>query len=696
MVSGASTAMASPHLVDPIKPVDAVDALRLLVADLQALADRLGLKQNNRALHQSLDALEHQVFGPRTVVLLMGETAAVKRSFLERLLGPQLAQVPEPVSGPLRLEHGAEASCSVILPQGLTAEMPLEQLPEFLARQGGVLPHHSRETVRLPNPILSKGLAVVDTPAADAAMNKPHGNEQNRDDQSPEWFRESAAGADCWIFVLGVDQPVSERSLAMLRQLPRPCPQLDIVIEGAEGLSGEARQTERERLLSVLREHCGLEEVRLTLLASPAAEGEGGSFWHGRFATFQQVTLLRGREHWLHTTREAAAKELAAVAEEIHSRLRDDTIDMQQTRDVQQARLRMGQKDLDLLRTRLDELGMLSQERRQVPSLVSAVVWPEESGVSAAATASAARVSPAPDKPAPERTVAAASATPPQPLAPPWRRAQAGATAAQQHRSHASAVRSASAPLVAGWAAAQQARLHRRHAEQSPGQSAVSAMRGKLSVPHALTVNGMPYRAAVHNLSAAVGLLFKPSPVTEITPASVRRRNRVLLVAAIVAAIWLVLWAVWPSGANNSHTKPQWNSSMDLDTEFQLPPIDNPDAAVAPTPTHRPARFAGSREVIADPTFTDLGISRHRATTARQDVAADAPSKAPAKPSAAVRETAPLSPSTSDAAANAPPRKAGRRRLGLGKVWHWIRRDDPVSSPAIPGLLNASVPSAVP
>ena len=660
--------MASPYLVDPIKPVDPVDALRLLVVDLEALADRQGLKQKNRALQHTLDATQQRVFGPRTVIMLMGETAAVNRRFLERLLGPQLAHVPEPVTGCVRLEHGAEAECSVSLPQGLTAVMPLEQLPAFLVRQHGEMPPQSRQTIRLPNPTLAKGLAVIDTPAMDTlAM------DTLVEDGPGAWLLEAAAEADCWIFVLGGDHLLSERSLALLRRLPRPCPQLDIVVEGAESLSGEARQAARDQLIATLREHCGVDDPRLTLLASPSAEGESGSFWSGRFATFQSVTLLRGREHWLHATRAQVADALSAVSEAIESRWQGERL------DVQKARMRQGQRDLEVLRMRLNDSGLVTESPRQAPSLVSAVVWPAGSTVSPPAPKQATSAVKAQRASAPEPAISANPASSPAPHPPPQRRRDA-AGVPQPQTTGTAANSSSLKPATTA-----------RQMSQEPAQGDTSLpSRVEMAAP----LSGTPYRAAVHNLSAAVALLFKADPVA--APRFAGRRWRLLGVAVLAVAACSILWALWPahrqklaqwSSADASQLTHGYDSNDSVDTDFVMPPFATPVKPSAPAaPGRHMGRSLGDRELIADPSFTDLGLARAIAPTPRKSAGREIASSdavSPARPTAAVR-TAPPHTAVSDTVASPPRRPGHRGRLGLGKVWHWIRRGEtvPQANPA--------------
>ncbi len=701
--------MASPQLVNPIKTIDPVDAMRLLVGDLEGLADRLGLKQKSRGLQQRLRATHERVFGPRTAILLLSESATLKRRFLERLLGPLPTGVPEPRAGCLRLEHGAEAEYSAAMPQGMTASMPLEQLPHFLSRRGGEMTPHWRQTVRVPSPVLAKELAVIDTPALD-----DHFGDDWTDPgsvlETSGWLREAAEQTDCWVFVMQAGSGLSERSIAALRQLPHEAGHLDIVAEGAERLGGDARQAAREQLLQMLETRCGLKAPRVTLLASAAAEGEVGSFWHGRFASFQSVMLMRGRERWLERTRELIAEALDEVGEEIHFELEGADLGMRP------ARLRLGAKDLDVLRARLKELALLIQpQARPTPSLVPAVLWPEgtapietspvrtapeeapiavretpavlpvaaeavlparEERPAANATglgyamASPAHVSDPPVGAEPERELAADDRL----IASLWSAVASGAPALAMgaHPEQLDVEYSAEAtetsgtpntPLLPSRAAAERpVAAERPIVVESPG---VPAHRSFALSAGSLLARGQRFFA---------GLAAHPREVR------LPSKWRLAGVALLSAALWLIVWSVWPR--HNGYVKEpaaQWSPS-----ELEQPAEAAPPPAVASTTpashTLRPRHHGDG--LVADPSFTDLGLKPkpHARVATPATASAAAAAEPAAKPSAAERTALPQlaeqAPVREDASTSS---KAQPRHsfLGLGKVWHWVHRDDP-------------------
>ena len=235
--------MTSPHLTDQKPRIDPVEALRLLVADLQALVVRLELKDRSPTMQSALKAAQQRVSGPRAVVVLLGEHEELKRRFLERLLGPELALLPNPTTVCTRLEYGAEPESTVAMPQATPVVAPLDPLEDFLGRRTmnpntshlintpGETPDGTEEKteekqqamqlIRLPNPTLQGGLAVIDTPAV--ASGEPAANVLGCVEQ-----------ADAWIFVLDADHALSEASQALLRRLPERGARL-------ESRSGQAR-----------------------------------------------------------------------------------------------------------------------------------------------------------------------------------------------------------------------------------------------------------------------------------------------------------------------------------------------------------------------------------------------------------------------------------------------------------------------
>ena len=639
--------MTSPHLADLIKNVDPVDALRLLVADLQALADRLGLKAQSRSLQKTLKATQERVLGPRTVVMLLGERAPLKRRFLERLLGPDLAAVPQPAAGCLRLEHGAEAECTVTMPQGLTAMLPLAQLSDFLARRGVEMPQQQLQTIRLPNPTLARGLAVIDTP--------PLGN-----GESAECLFPAAEQSDAWIFVLDTDHSLSESSLQLLRALPESASRLDMVVEGAESLSGEARLAARERLVTTLRERCNIPEPRLTLLASPSAEGEEGSFWQGRFTTFQSVMMLRGRERWLEATRAMVAEALADVSAEIDFELKDANL------GLRQARLRLAQKDLHGLRSRFAGLARLDSERPREtpPALISAVLWPETKDMPAMRAPQPGQGTPMMPGEVPRATPGTIPAAIPGAIPGATPRSISDAHPDTHSDVHPNPIPDAEAaamlteeatPLV------EQAGI----LPTAPGTATYVGFREERSP--ALP----PKRGVSVKLSGSLARLLKPG-AADARESAVTLPWRVAGFALVAAFAWLVLWAVWPrSRVPLREAADQWTYDR------QASPAQTGNGVAASDGSENGAgngQAATGAASLPAPASASAGPDATSSETFAANPANSAANGSTAGASAATRAQLPHTRTSATSSSRA--RKRRHRFLGLDRLWHWIRREN--------------------
>ncbi|HEY3991051.1 MAG TPA: hypothetical protein VGM02_17260 [Acidobacteriaceae bacterium] len=668
--------MTSPQLTDQKPRVDAVEVLRVLVADLRALADRLDLKEHSPTLQQTLKAAQERVSGPRAVVMLLGEHGDLKRRFLERLLGPELTHLPNPTTVCTRLEYGAEPQCTLTMPQGLTAVLPLDQLENFLSRRtpqpvppGGEKPRQTMQMIRLPNPALQGGLAVIDTPVV--ASGEPNAS-----------VLECAGQADAWIFVLNADHEVSEASQALLRQLPERGARLEMVVENAETQSAEERLAARERLMQTLREHCNIDAPRLTLVASAATEGDEGNFWHGRFATFHSVMMLRGRERWMEATRAVVLDALSEVGAEIDFELKRIGL------GLRHARLRLGMKDLDGLRKRFYELGRLTGEPaiETKPVETNAPEAPEQqqtghqsklggiwaggsepaaaaegtgdsSPLTMLADAIAAAMGPSEDTPV-KADVAATGAAgfdtakteADIPIPPPEMAASAFAAA------------EAMAAVSGTPTGVPEAAL-----SEVPAP-ATATVPGDTAMPAAPPIPPAPMAAATFVSFRGPGAKVRPKrglsvhfseDVTRLMhskagePGRITLLKRVAGIAVVIAFLCLIVWALSPRGFFFGHEAPaEWD--------------DHQPKAAAST---NPAAPAAANGAVASP-VQPTGSLPDTSNAATPDISGSQP----AKPSAAVR--VPLArPIPGGATAGQASRRKRHHRhlLGLNKLWHWVR-----------------------
>jgi hypothetical protein len=630
--------MTSPQPTDQKQRVDSADVLRLLVADLRGLADRLELSPQSPGLEQTLKAAQERVCGPRAVVMLLGEHEELKRRFLERLLGPNLAQVPKPTTACTRLEYGVEATPAIAAPQ------------------------QTARAIRLQNPTLKGGLAVIDTPVL--ASGEPAAN-----------LLECAEQADSWIFVLSADHALNEASQALLRRLPERGARLEMVVEGAETLSSEERVAAREQLMQTLRERCHIETPRLTLVASAMTEGDEANFWQGRFATFHSVMMLRGREHWLMATRAVVAHAMSETGRAIDSALKSAKP------GLGHSRLRLGRKDLEGLRIRFEELGRLdgahlleSKPAEEAPAqsrldwgggrepvatpeetaaqtpmalleeAIAAALVPENAATDAAAqtlpldfgaelgsvgipaTSEISKTDEAGLKAAPVREIA------PEPVT---KEALAVEAAAIAPAIAANATTYASPPATSVIAS-----------ETLPQEKPASVHLAGLADAH-------PKRRVSVHFSEDVTRLIRHHERGE-TEARAVIWQRVAVVLLVIAFLCLIVWALSPRGfVFGREPAAEW--------QYQQPAnaASKASAAVATPGTSADPALPVSAHALPDP-----------AGTATPNLA----SKSLTKPSATIRIPL-VRPIPSGETAGAPyvKRRHHHRLLGLGKLWHWVR-----------------------
>jgi hypothetical protein len=665
--------MTLPPLTDQTPREDPTEGLRVLVADLLTLTGRLDLKERIPDLQATLKAAQERVCGPRALVMLLSEHAELKRRFLERLLGPDLALVPNPTTECTRLEYGVEAEQTVTIPPGRPAAMPLDPLESFLS--GGTLnnatenipdsipenipgnisenipenipetPRQAIETIRLPNPTLKGGLAVIDTPAVEGG--EPSASVLGCIEQ-----------ADAWIFVLNTDHALSEASQALLRRLPERGARLELVVENAEALSSEERMAARDRLMQTLREHCNIESPRLTLVASAATEGDEGSFWHGRFATFHSVMMLRGRERWLEGTLAMVLDALSRVGAEIDLELKSIAL------GVRHARLRLGMKDLDGLRARFHELsgGELSgggRESEPAPNATpvspqTADAVPQQSrldwsGGSDPATQAEAAGGPS----ALELFAQSLAAMAPENADTEAPRPMPGADAAPHVTQESAAAKS---PERERWAG--EARSAMRENPAATGATVPAARVAEPRIPPASMTEPAfarvkekrPKRVVSVHLTGSLRQLVPHSRTAE--PGRFTLLKRIAWVALVIAFVCLILWALAPRGFLFGHEPPaEW------DLQQPTPALASHAAPSAPSNTAadppQPGNTGGLPETTdaATPNIPEAPLAKHHG---------------------AVRMPL-VHPIPSHATAGVPAKRHHRRLLGLGKLWHWVR-----------------------
>jgi hypothetical protein len=376
--------------------------------------------------------------------------------------------------------------------------------------------------------------------------------------------------------------------------------------------------------MRTLSERCNIEAPRLTLIASAATEGHAESFWHGRFATFHSVMMLRGRERWMQTTRAVVADVLSTVGAEIDSELKSIGL------GLRHARLRLGMKDLDGLRTRFYELGRLDSQPPPNANAKPVEIRP---------AAESLLVTPA--------EAAAAAATMPGTM-------DTQATEPAKPEGLVDRMQSGDGVAPA--------------APEKTGTSAVAPFAAPAAVPESTFVS---FRRPAADTGPKRGLAVNFSEtLTRLVPRAAAGGGKVTLpqrvagVALAAAFVCLILWALAPRGFLFGHEAPsEW--------EYHAPEKPISASHVAP------ATAAGPN--VSVPLPGDASSLPETAGTETPSIPAT-PLK---KRSAAVR-TPLLRPMPGDAVAGVPryTKRHHRHLLGLGKLWHWVRHPHNRNNPA--------------
>jgi GTP-binding protein EngB required for normal cell division len=213
----------------------------VLSADLATLADlAAGLDRDDVAeLRRRLD---HGVFR----VLVAGEAKRGKSTLVNALLGRVVlpAGVVPLTAIATTVGYGDADGAHVGYLNGRLEERGLDALDELVTEEGN--PNNRRGvatvTVRLPAPLLAKGLELVDTPGTGSV------HEHNTEAAISELGRMDAA-----IFVVSADPPISANERAFLRQLHAGAVALFCVLNKVDYLAvAEVAQARRftERVLA--------------------------------------------------------------------------------------------------------------------------------------------------------------------------------------------------------------------------------------------------------------------------------------------------------------------------------------------------------------------------------------------------------------------------------------------------------------
>lgn len=217
------------------------------------------LGQEFAADRARLNALGERLRTARCHLAVLGQFKRGKSTLINALVGESIlpsAVVPA-TSIPTFVHGGKQLSARVLFdgqPEERFAASTFAELAEFLARFVTEIANpHNRLGVRqveaaCPAPILRDGLELIDTPGIGSTYRH---NTEATFNFLPQ--------CDAALFVVSADPPITEVEVDFLKIARRKLARLFFIMNKADYLEGNDRQTAVEFLLQVLREQAGFE-----------------------------------------------------------------------------------------------------------------------------------------------------------------------------------------------------------------------------------------------------------------------------------------------------------------------------------------------------------------------------------------------------------------------------------------------------
>jgi GTP-binding protein EngB required for normal cell division len=213
---------------DTTPPVQAV---------LEAVAEICGRYQIT-ALQDFLESC--RIFAADKVlnVAVFGRFKAGKSSFLNHLIGRPLLPVGViPITSAVtEIQYGSKECADVIFEDGRTETVPRGRISEFISETENSENAKGVARVRLEVPAMERyrGIRFVDTPGLDSVFEHNTG-------ASLEWLPNVGLA----LVAVGVDAPLSQRDLELIRNLKRYTPRIALLLTKVDVLEeGERRQVQ--------------------------------------------------------------------------------------------------------------------------------------------------------------------------------------------------------------------------------------------------------------------------------------------------------------------------------------------------------------------------------------------------------------------------------------------------------------------
>jgi hypothetical protein len=164
--------------------------------------------------------------------------------------------------------------CRVKLISGQEISVSVTEMAEYIAgnRSKDVATVH----LRLPIPLLSTGMTIVDPPGVNVSADR-------HDAQTAEAIK----AADACVFLMHADMAASKTSVEFLRKIQLTIGKFFFVINQADNLKSEDQREVAEYVRKHLIEDCGFPNPRVVLICSNPKKIHSSNVWKASFASFK-------------------------------------------------------------------------------------------------------------------------------------------------------------------------------------------------------------------------------------------------------------------------------------------------------------------------------------------------------------------------------------------------------------------------
>jgi len=210
-----------------------------LVQDLLGTVEELCQRHGISALEEFLESCRVFAREKTLNVAVLGRFKAGKSSFLNHLLGRPLLPVGAiPVTSVVtEIEWGPQERAGILFADGRSDQAPVDRIGDFVSesRNPENLKQVSRVRVELPSMDRYRGIRFVDTPGLESVF-------EHNTDASLEWLPNVGLA----LVAVGVDSPLSQRDIELIRDLSRYTPNISLLLTKVDVLDENERVPVRE------------------------------------------------------------------------------------------------------------------------------------------------------------------------------------------------------------------------------------------------------------------------------------------------------------------------------------------------------------------------------------------------------------------------------------------------------------------